>query len=206
MDAGLALVIGFLLVVAATLGFVVHAVRKASPRAVMPFLAFVAVWLAVLAVLASRGVFEDLPLPAAGAPLLILIVLAQLVPASRRFCDQLPLPTLIDVMIDRDRPIESLLLQFALPPMEQRGAQAQPGGIAHPNAGNYKGVVRSLQDARTSRALEWISALNTPAPDYSMTDLSGGGGSPTNTAPPRVSQQTQPPPPSRPTTTPAQRR
>jgi len=94
MDAGLALVIGFLLVVAATLGFLVHAVRKVSPRAVMPFLAFVAVWLAVLAVLASRGVFEELPVPAAGAPLLLLIVIAQVVPASRRFCDQLPLPTL----------------------------------------------------------------------------------------------------------------
>jgi hypothetical protein len=100
-------------------------------------------------------------------------------------------------MIDRDRPQDSLLLQFALPPVEQRGAQAQLGGIGHPNAGNYKGVVRSLQDARTARAFEWISALNTPAPDYSMIDLSGGGGSPANTAPPRVS----PAQPTRPTTT-----
>jgi hypothetical protein len=109
-------------------------------------------------------------------------------------------------MIDRDRPQDSLLLQFALPPVEQRGANVQPGTIGHPNAGNYRGVVRSLPDPKTARAFEWISALNTPAPDYSMIDLSGAGGSPANTAPPRVSPAA-PPHTARPsTTTPARGR
>jgi len=108
-------------------------------------------------------------------------------------------------MIDRDHPQDSLLLQFALPPMEQRGPQAQLGGMGHPNAGNYKGVVKTLQDTRTNRAFEWISALNTPAPDYSFIDLSGGAGSPAHTAPARVSPQ-PPPQPTRPATTPVQRR
>ena len=94
MAAGLPLVIGFLLVVVATLGFAVYAVRAASPRAVVPFVVVICAWLAVLAVLASRGVFERLPVPAAGAPLLVAIVVAQLVPATRRFCDRLPLPAL----------------------------------------------------------------------------------------------------------------
>ncbi|HEY6037325.1 MAG TPA: hypothetical protein VIV58_23755 [Kofleriaceae bacterium] len=94
MAAGLALVIVFLLVVAATLGFATYAVRAASPRAVTPFVVAMCAWLVAVAVLASRGTFEQLPLPAAGAPLLVAIVIAQLVPASRRFCDRLPLPVL----------------------------------------------------------------------------------------------------------------
>src|SRR4051812_25303970 len=94
MDAGLPLVIGFALVVAATLGFAVSAVRAASPRARVPFLVVACAWLGVLTVLALRGVFDQLPPPAAGTPLLALIIVAQIVPAGRRFCDRLPLPTL----------------------------------------------------------------------------------------------------------------
>ncbi|HET9989771.1 MAG TPA: hypothetical protein VFQ65_14665 [Kofleriaceae bacterium] len=93
-DAGLGLVIGFVLVVVATLAFVGSAVRSASPRAVVPIVLAACAWLGVLAVLALRGVFDHLPPPAAGAPLLVVIVVAQLVPAGRRFCDRLPLVTL----------------------------------------------------------------------------------------------------------------
>ena len=94
MDAGLGLVIGFALVVAATLAFVASAVRAASPRAVVPVVVAACVWLGALTVLAWRGTFDHLPPPAAGVPLLALIVVAQLVPATRRFCDRLPLATL----------------------------------------------------------------------------------------------------------------
>ena len=93
-------------------------------------------------------------------------------------------------MIDRDRPQDSLLLQFALPP--------SVGSPGHPNVANYRGVVKSLSDPRASRAFEWISALNTPAPDYSAIDLSGGAGPATNVAAPRTSPE---PPAARPTTT-----
>lgn len=94
MDAGLPLVIGFALVVAATLAFAASAVRAASPRALAPFVVVACAWLAALAVLAWRGVFDQLPPPAAGVPLLAVMVVAQIVPAARRFCDRLPIPTL----------------------------------------------------------------------------------------------------------------
>lgn len=94
MDAGILLVICFVLVVAATLGFVASAVRAGSPRAVVPVVVVAGAWLGALPVLAWRGVFDHLPPPAAGVPLLAVIVLAQIVPAARRFCDRLPIPTL----------------------------------------------------------------------------------------------------------------
>ncbi|MEP6866520.1 MAG: hypothetical protein ABJE66_38240 [Deltaproteobacteria bacterium] len=94
MDAGIPLVVGFVLVVVATLGFAASAVRAASPRARAPFLVVACAWLGVLALLAWRGVFDQLPPPAAGVPLLTLIILAQIVPGARRFCDRLPIPTL----------------------------------------------------------------------------------------------------------------
>jgi hypothetical protein len=71
-------------------------------------------------------------------------------------------------MIDRDRPQDSLLLQFALPP-----AVGAPG---HPNVANYRGVVKSLSDPRASRTFEWINALNLQKTlDYNDIDLSTGG-------------------------------
>jgi hypothetical protein len=105
-------------------------------------------------------------------------------------------------MIDRDRPQDSLLLQFALPPIEVRGpSTSSPGSVGHPNVANYRGVVKSLNDTRTSRAFEWISALNTPAPDYSSIDLSGGG-----SAPQPVTPRPAAPQPARATTAPARGR
>lgn len=101
MDAGLLLVIGFVIVVAATVGFAASAIRAASPRGFVPFLVIAGVWLAALPVLAWRGAFDQLPLFDVGIPVLALIVLAQLVPATRRFCDRLPMPTLIYLQVVR---------------------------------------------------------------------------------------------------------
>lgn len=73
-------------------------------------------------------------------------------------------------MIDRVRPEDSVLLQFSLPPMA--------GVPAHPNAANYRGVVKGLAEARTARVGEWIGRLKTPAPDYTSMDLSGPADAP----------------------------
>jgi hypothetical protein len=79
-------------------------------------------------------------------------------------------------MIDRDRPQDSLLLQFSLP--------SAIGIPAHPAVKEYRGVVKSLGDLRASRTLDWITSLNTPAPDYTSIDLSGSPDGPRSTLPP----------------------
>jgi hypothetical protein len=66
-------------------------------------------------------------------------------------------------MIDRERPEDSLLTQFALPP--------ELADAPHPKAGNYKGVVRMRNDPRLKAALEWIGSLSPIAPDYSDIEL-----------------------------------
>ncbi|MEO6773650.1 MAG: hypothetical protein ABI467_11630 [Kofleriaceae bacterium] len=101
MDAGLGLVIAFAVVVAATIVFCGLAVRAASRRAVLPFVVVVGAWLVALPVLAGCGVFDQLPMLVAGAPVLAVIVLAQLVPVTRRFCDRLPLPMLTYLQVVR---------------------------------------------------------------------------------------------------------
>lgn len=96
-DASFGLVIGFVLVVAATLGFVIVAVRAANRRAVVPVCAALIAWLAVTAIMAARGAYDRAPVPgplAAGGPLLVATVILMIVPASRRVLDQLPLKTL----------------------------------------------------------------------------------------------------------------
>ncbi|MEO8548399.1 MAG: hypothetical protein ABI678_00425 [Kofleriaceae bacterium] len=96
-DASLGLVIGFVLVVLATLGFVILAVRSANRRAVVPVVAALAAWLVVTAIMAARGAYDRAPVPgplAAGGPLLAATVIVLLVPAGRRFLAQLPLQTL----------------------------------------------------------------------------------------------------------------
>lgn len=96
-DASLGLVIGFVLVVLATLAFVIAAVRVANRRAVVPIVAALVAWLAVTAVMASRAAYDHAPVPgplAAGGPILAATVIALLVPAGRRFFAGLPLPTL----------------------------------------------------------------------------------------------------------------
>jgi hypothetical protein len=99
-------------------------------------------------------------------------------------------------MIDRDRPQDSLILQFALPP-----AVGVPG---HPNLANYRGVVKSLSDTRAVRMLDWITALNTPAPDYSSIEL---GPSPQQPQPPVAPVPAKPTPEmTRPATVPARGR
>jgi len=103
-------------------------------------------------------------------------------------------------MIDRNRPEDSLFLQFMLPPVEQRGANAVPGAVGHPNLGNYRGVVKTVSDARFLRVYNWISSLNVQQTlDYNDFDLS----SPPGTTP---SSTTVPPPPVRPMTQPARGR
>jgi hypothetical protein len=66
-------------------------------------------------------------------------------------------------MIDRERPADSLLLSFLLPP----DATDTP----HPKAQNYHGAVRSRGDIRFKSALDWISSLTPLAPDYGDIDL-----------------------------------
>jgi hypothetical protein len=73
-------------------------------------------------------------------------------------------------MIDRERPADSLLIQFALPPN-----MASP---PHPQGQNYKGAVRTTSDNRLRSAADWISSLNPVVPDYSSIDV--GGASPTS--------------------------
>jgi hypothetical protein len=95
--AGLGLVIGFALVVAATLWFATRAVGIAAPRAKLPFLIGALVWLAILGVLAYRGFFLETTatpphLLVAVAPPLVAIVVMFV--AGRRFVDALPLQTL----------------------------------------------------------------------------------------------------------------
>jgi len=68
------------------------------------------------------------------------------------------------VMINRERPEDSVLVQFALPP-----DIADP---PHPQAANYHGVVRTRNDVKYKTMVDWISALSPVAPDYSEIDLS----------------------------------
>lgn len=96
-DASLGLVIGFVLVVLATLAFVIVAVRVANRRAVIPVAAAACAWLAVTAILAARGAYDHAPVPgplAAGGPVLAATLIALIVPASRRVLAELPLQTL----------------------------------------------------------------------------------------------------------------
>lgn len=69
------------------------------------------------------------------------------------------------LMIDRQNPQSSLVLQYMLPP-----------GIAdtpHPEAKGYHGIVRGPTDMRFTQVLGWIrDGLNPVAPDYSRIDLS----------------------------------
>jgi hypothetical protein len=96
-DAGLGLVIGFALVVAATLAFATHAVGRAAPRAKRPFLIGAVIWLAILTVLAQRGFFLETNatpphLMVAIVPPIVAIV--AMFAIGRRFVVALPLQTL----------------------------------------------------------------------------------------------------------------
>lgn len=96
-DAGIALQIGFALVVATTVGFATIAVGRAAPRAKLPFLIASIAWLAVLGVLAARGFFEDTTttpphlIVAVGPPIVAIVVMFAI---GRRFVEALPLQTL----------------------------------------------------------------------------------------------------------------
>lgn len=67
-------------------------------------------------------------------------------------------------MIERERPGDSLLVQYSLP--------MDIGSPPHPKAPNYKGAVHTRGDPRLKTATDWISSLNPIAPDYSEIDLS----------------------------------
>ena len=69
-------------------------------------------------------------------------------------------------MIDRERPDDSGLIQFAVPP--------DVGDPPHPDAPNYRGVVRTKNDPRLRKAADWISSLNPITPDYSDIDIGIG--------------------------------
>jgi hypothetical protein len=63
-------------------------------------------------------------------------------------------------MIDRQRPEQSLLLQYAL-----------PGSIAaqdHPDVLNYKPALRNVNDPRYKLVLDWISSIRPVEPDYGI--------------------------------------
>lgn len=68
-------------------------------------------------------------------------------------------------MIDRERPADSLLIQYAVP--------LEMGNPPHPKAANYRGVVHTRNDPRLKNAQDWISSLSPVAPDYSEIDLTG---------------------------------
>lgn len=68
------------------------------------------------------------------------------------------------VMINRERPEDSVLVQFSLPP-----DMADP---PHPQAANFRGVVRMRGDVKYKTMIDCISALTPVAPDYSEIDLS----------------------------------
>lgn len=72
----------------------------------------------------------------------------------------------VRLMIDRDRPEDSLLVQFALPP-----AIASP---PHPAVPQYQGVFHTAADRRLTALVNWITNLNPVVPDYSSIDLVGG--------------------------------
>ncbi|HEY0250826.1 MAG TPA: hypothetical protein VGC41_04835 [Kofleriaceae bacterium] len=94
-DAGYGLVVGFVLVVAATLWFAQRAVAQASSRARGPFLIGACAWLAILAALALRGFFQDPHGPrlavAIGPPVVATILMLIV---AKRFVAALPLKTL----------------------------------------------------------------------------------------------------------------
>lgn len=71
-------------------------------------------------------------------------------------------------MIDRDRPNDSLLLQFALP----QNVADNP----HPEVPGFKPVFRTLKDPKYDQFLRWISNdLNPLQKDYGVGEAAGGG-------------------------------
>ncbi|HSU67030.1 MAG TPA: hypothetical protein VLJ39_09175 [Tepidisphaeraceae bacterium] len=91
-------------------------------------------------------------------------------------------------MIERERPDDSLLVQFSLPP--------DVGNPAHPKAQNYKGAVRTRNDPRLKAAVDWISSLTPIVPDYSQIDLTAKAppAGPAQPAPARRPPTTRPAP------------
>ena len=72
-------------------------------------------------------------------------------------------------MIDRDRPADSLLLQFSLPP----NLSDHP----HPEVPGFKPIVRTLKDPRYDQFLRWISNDLSPLQsDYGINLGRGQGG------------------------------
>ena len=99
-SAGIGTIVGFVLVVGATLAFAYAAIRKRT------FVIVAGVWLALLAVLALRGFFTQtaaMPphfLLAVGVPMLA-IVATFATPGGRRFVDALPLQMLTYLSVVR---------------------------------------------------------------------------------------------------------
>ena len=68
------------------------------------------------------------------------------------------------LMIDRETPAQSLLLQYLLPPE----FSDQP----HPGKSSYRGALHNRQDPRYKQVANWVSnQLPIPAPDYGFIDL-----------------------------------
>src|SRR5439155_21709207 len=62
-------------------------------------------------------------------------------------------------LIDRQRPAQSLLLQYAMP-----GSMAESD---HPEVANFRPPLRGVNDARYRQLLEWIGQTLQPVePDY----------------------------------------
>ena len=88
-------------------------------------------------------------------------------------------------MIDRDRPADSLLIQFALP--------QNLADTPHPDVPGFKPVFRTLKDPRYDQFLRWIS--NDLAPlqkDYGIELEGGQGAQGGQDAPPQGQEQGQP--------------
>jgi hypothetical protein len=87
-------------------------------------------------------------------------------------------------MIDRERPDDSLLIQFSMPP--------ELGIPPHPKAPNYHGAVHTRNDPRLKAARDWINSLNPIVPDYSEIDLASPAATPAGGAAPPTSRPAAP--------------
>ena len=64
-------------------------------------------------------------------------------------------------MIDRERPEDSLLVQYSLPP--------ETAKIPHPQVANYKGTVPNKTNGRYRELVHWMGQVLSPvAPDYGI--------------------------------------
>ena len=90
-------------------------------------------------------------------------------------------------VIDRDRPADSLLLQFAIPP--------NLADHPHPEVPGFRPIFRVLKDPRYDQFLRWISNALSPLQSNYGIDLGRGQGGPTDVTRGTGQPNPQQPPP-----------